>query len=53
LKRKKSWLKELGVSVASCFESEDDIEDDKCMACGCPKNVHLKVKIVTVNGGVI
>jgi ribosomal protein L37E len=35
------------------LESEDDLEDNKCLGCGCPKNVHLKVKVVTVNGGVI
>lgn len=39
---------ETGVWCLTCgyFESADDLENGRCMACGCPAGSHTRAKVV-------
>lgn len=35
--------------VCGFLEDEEDIQDNKCMSCGCDGPSHCKAKVVVVN----
>lgn len=41
-----------GIWCRECeyLESAEDVENDRCMACGCSSAQHIHVKVVAING---